>query len=127
MARKCKLCRFWETEGFKEGSGQCRCGVPAKDAGGEPVSWPLTQDEDWCGEFRYAEKMEQKIPSICKFCEFWDGEEFNQEDGECHHNTPMESLGQSRASWPVTRDTQWCGQFLLRRGKLAVACDTCPV
>ena len=121
MVRKCKLCEYWENAGIEQSAGECRRITPS-DSG----QWPTTRDGDWCGEYRYKISMEQEVPHECKFCEFWEAE-IGQADGECRRSAPCINQEQRHVSHPVTHAGQWCGEFMLREGKLAVGRDKCPV
>jgi hypothetical protein len=121
MVRKCKLCEYWENAGIEHSAGECRRVTP-----GDSGQWPTTQAGDWCGEYRYRISMEQEVPHECKFCEFWEAE-IGQTDGECRRTAPCINQDQQLGSHPVTHAGQWCGEFMLREGKLAVGRDKCPV
>lgn len=48
---RCRLCRFWEARRDEDGIllGLCRRAPPAYEG------WPVTQPDDWCGEFSLRE------------------------------------------------------------------------
>lgn len=118
MIRKCELCEFWKTEDSDQGSGQCRRNTPVVSLGQGQASWPLTQDREWCGDFRYDQHQEQEISQKCKFCEFWETESSDQENSECHRNAPGTSHEQNQRVWLMTQSEDWCGEFRVRTGKL---------
>ena len=126
MIRKCELCEFWKAEESGQESGECRRNAPAISHGQGQASWPMTQDREWCGDFRYDQHQEQKIPRQCKFCEFWETEGFNQGNGECRHGTPRTCHEQNQRAWLMTQGEDWCGEFRARSGKL-VGTTKCPV
>jgi len=126
MIRKCKLCEFWKTEEFDQGTGECRRNAPVINLEQSQGAWPATQDEEWCGDFRYDQHQEREIPQICKFCEFWETEGFNQGTGECRHCAPRTCPEQNQRAWLVTQEEDWCGEFRVRSGKL-VGTTKCPV
>jgi hypothetical protein len=54
----CATCVFWKVQPFlstrrAERSGQCRCAAPVAlhdQQRGVVTRWPLTQEQDWCGD-----------------------------------------------------------------------------
>lgn len=61
MERTCVGCEFWDQRTFeklKRHFGLCRVNPPIRNGNDEREwSWPVTYDEDWCGE--YLEKEEK--------------------------------------------------------------------
>ncbi|UOF79606.1 hypothetical protein [Caudoviricetes sp.] len=51
---KCERCTWWERGEVYPSSGECR--VRSKHP---RYGWPTTYPDDWCGEFSYAEPVEQ--------------------------------------------------------------------
>lgn len=49
---KCTTCRFWKRTGEHSPRGLCRRNAPTDVTGG---IWPVTRDEDWCGEYKPVE------------------------------------------------------------------------
>lgn len=49
--RRCKTCKDWDSE-----RKECHHYSPKAQASGEKASWPLTDAEDWCGEWKPVEK-----------------------------------------------------------------------
>ena len=126
MIRKCKLCAFWKTEESDQGTGECHRNTPVISLGQGQASWPMTQDEGWCGDYRYDQHQEQETPRKCKFCEFWEAEGSNQENGACHRDAPSTNHEQNQQVWLMTQGEDWCGEFQVRSGKL-VGTTKCPV
>ena len=126
MIRKCESCEFWKTEGSNQGTGECHCNTPAISLGQGQASWPVTQDKQWCGDFRYEQHQEQEISRQCKFCEFWETEGSSQENGECHRDAPKTNHEQNQRAWLITKGEDWCGEFRVHSGKL-VGTTKCPV
>lgn len=46
----CRNCRFWEPADEDE-VGECRRRSPRPGDEQRPAWWPITADEDWCGEW----------------------------------------------------------------------------
>lgn len=61
MKRSCEDCNFWE---YLDGEfGNCRRSAPMVDPTQTPVMdreqtiWPMTRENDWCGEFQRVETI----------------------------------------------------------------------
>jgi len=48
---KCKDCKWWKEFGPDESGGHCHRHAPKPEVG-----WPITVENDWCGEFEAKEK-----------------------------------------------------------------------
>ena len=51
------------------------------------------------------------MKSKCELCEFWKPDEYDIDQGQCHHNAPAYTSGKGAMSWPTTQATEWCGDF----------------
>jgi hypothetical protein len=51
---KCSECEFWVEPKWvtRKGLGRCRRYPPSVVVGESSGIWPLTDEEDWCGEYR---------------------------------------------------------------------------
>ena len=59
MTRACKNCQWWDRGASLTGPaliGTCRGGPPSVTER-NTCHWPVTEDSDWCGAFRIAERM----------------------------------------------------------------------
>lgn len=126
MKRKCELCGFWKSEDCDQETGECRRYVPVVSPGQSEISWPVTQNNEWCGDFRSDQHLEQEVPQRCKFCEFWETGGFDHENGECRRAAPSTSHEQNQQVWLTMQSEDWCGEFRVRSGKL-VGTTKCPV
>jgi hypothetical protein len=51
MTETCANCRFWDA--FKESTqGICRRHAPRPFLAGQDAPWPITDTEEWCGEWQ---------------------------------------------------------------------------
>ena len=125
MKSECKHCEYWKTETSNQGNGECHRKTPFKTSDQTQASWPETSSVDWCGDFRYDLHQEQDVPRKCTFCEYWKKEEYGQDNGECHHDAPTKNHTADQPAWASTKNEDWCGEFMVRSGKL-VGTTTCP-
>ncbi len=59
MTRACRNCQWWDRGASLTGPaliGTCRGGPPSV-TDRNTCHWPVTEDTDWCGAFRMAERM----------------------------------------------------------------------
>ena len=64
MTESCESCRFWKQSqmGVINGDGKCRIRAPqicTDEYGGSVTDFPLTEINEWCGEWQ-----EKKVPPI---------------------------------------------------------------
>jgi hypothetical protein len=45
----CQTCAWWADLG--DDIGQCRCHAPRPRTGTDTVIWPITEGDDWCGDW----------------------------------------------------------------------------
>ncbi len=67
--RTCENCRWWLDE--KDGAGQCRRHTPTVDViGPKYPTWPVTDYNHWCGEWRdksITPQQEQRVELVTRF------------------------------------------------------------
>ena len=54
MSETCQSCTYWVTPGNSAEDGRCKRYAPAPHAQTVILVWPVTQPDDWCGEFQPA-------------------------------------------------------------------------
>ena len=52
IAEKCAACRFWTKLIRDDGLGRCRRYPPQQQHVPGCWVWPLTHEDDWCGEYQ---------------------------------------------------------------------------
>jgi hypothetical protein len=52
-----------------------------------------------------------KAANRCGACIFWDAAAEQPEHGRCRARPPAALTVTGHAAWPVTRSTDWCGEF----------------
>lgn len=54
--------------------------------------------------------------SCCVTCTYWDQAKDGGHDGLCRRRAPSDG-GWDASAWPVTMAHDWCGEYLVARGR----------
>ncbi|MFO7560087.1 MAG: hypothetical protein R6X10_14735 [Desulfobacterales bacterium] len=59
--KKCEDCEYWRKD-QSTAAGECRRNAPTSGGDRSRYRWPLTEPQDWCGE--YGELKQTGDPSV---------------------------------------------------------------
>ena len=58
-------------------------------------------------------RADEPRPDRCETCRFWDGGAGDVTE-ECRRRSPIPDLKDDVATWPVTLNSDWCGEWLAK-------------
>jgi len=71
----------------------------------------------WCGTITITTKL-MSTTGNCELCVYW-AQELDYNTGSCRRYAPEPAPGKEQlAVWPLTLNTNWCGEF--KRGTYAL-------